>query len=140
VLINILFEKMIPGEIHILPTDNTPEVLLNPDGIIKIKGRALTVNTTEVPEQILNWIDAYLSNPPETTDVIIAFEYLNSFSTTILVSVLMKISQVIQHNKKFVIHWYYEEEDDDILERGEHISETYNIPIEFIMINNIADL
>jgi hypothetical protein len=36
---------MILDEVHILPTDNTPEVLLNPEGIIKIKGRALTVNT-----------------------------------------------------------------------------------------------
>jgi hypothetical protein len=36
---------MIIEEVHILPTDNTPEILLNPDGIIKIKGRALTVNT-----------------------------------------------------------------------------------------------
>jgi hypothetical protein len=80
VVINILLEEMIPGEIHILPTDNTPEVLLNPDGIIKIKGPALTVNTTEVPEQILKWIDAYLSNPPEITYVIIAFEYIKSFN------------------------------------------------------------
>jgi hypothetical protein len=129
---------MIIEEVHILPTDNTPEILLNPEGIIKIKGRALTVNTTEVPKQILNWLDAYLVNPAETTDIIVAFEYLNSFSTTILVSVLTKISQVIQHKNKFVIHWYYEEEDDDILERGEYISETYDIPIEFIMTNDIT--
>jgi hypothetical protein len=129
---------MIIEEVHILPTDNTPEILLNPEGIIKIKGRALTVNTTEVPKQILNWLDAYLINPAETTDIIVAFEYLNSFSTTILVSVLTKISQVIQHKNKFVIHWYYEEEDDDILERGEYISETYDIPIEFIMTNDIT--
>jgi hypothetical protein len=129
---------MIIEEVHILPTDNTPEILLNPEGIIKIKGRALTVNTTEVPEQIMNWLDAYLINPAETTDIIVAFEYLNSFSTTILVSVLTKISQVIQHKKKFVIHWYYEEEDDDILERCEYISETYDIPIEFIMTNDIT--
>jgi hypothetical protein len=36
---------MIIDEVHILPTDSTPEVLLNPEGIIKINGRALTVNT-----------------------------------------------------------------------------------------------
>jgi hypothetical protein len=68
---------MIIDEVHILPTKNIPEVFLNPDGIIKIKGRALTVNTTEVPEQIMYWLYAYLSNPAETTDVIVAFEYLN---------------------------------------------------------------
>ena len=131
---------MTKGGLHILPTDNTPEVILNPEGIIKIKGRALVVNNTEVPEQIMNWIDEYLSIPAETTNIIIAFEYLNSFNTTILVSILRKLSQAILQPKKLVIQWYYEEEDEDILERGEYISETYNIPIEFIMTNVIAGL
>jgi len=126
------------SKLHILPTDNTPEVLLNPEGFIKIKGRGMVANKTSVPEEIINWLDAYLINPAETTDVIIAFEYLNSYSTTILATTLKKISQVTQQNKKFVIHWYYEEEDYDILERGEYISETYDIPIEFIMIEDIT--
>ncbi len=129
---------MVIKKVHILPTENTPEVILNPDGIIKIKGRGMVANKTSVPEEIKSWLDAYLLNPAETTDVIIAFEYLNSYSTTILATTLKKISQVIQQNKKFVIHWYYEEEDDDILERGEYISETYDIPIEFIMIDDIS--
>ena len=129
---------MVISKLHILPTDNTPEVFLNPDGIIKIKGRGMVANKTSVPEEIINWLDAYLINPAETTDVIIAFEYLNSYSTTILATTLKKISQVTQQNKKFVIHWYYEEEDYDILERGEYISETYDIPIEFIMIDDIT--
>ena len=46
-----------------LPTDNSPEVLLNPNGIIKIKGLGMVVNKTTVPEQINDWLDAYLINP-----------------------------------------------------------------------------
>ena len=36
--------------------------------------------------------------------------------------------------------WYYEEDDDDILERGECISSTLDISIEFIKTNHIAEL
>ena len=86
-------------KVQILPTDNSPEVILNPEGIIKIKGRGMVVNKTSVPEQINNWLDAYLLNPAETTDIIVTFEYLNNYSTTILASVLMKISQVIRLSK-----------------------------------------
>ena len=125
-------------KVQILPTDNSPEVILNPEGIIKIKGRGMVVNKTSVPEQINNWLDAYLLNPAETTDIIVTFEYLNSYSTTILASVLMKISQVIRLSKQFAIHWYYEEDDDDILDRGEYIAESLNLPIEFIVIDNIS--
>ena len=128
------------GKINILATGNTPEFLLDPEGIIKIKGRGLFGNNTGFTDQIMNWIEEYLNNPAETTYVIIAFEYLNSFSTTILVSILRKLSQVILQSKKLIIQWYYEEGDDDILERGEYITENFNIPIEFIMTNNIAGL
>jgi hypothetical protein len=126
------------GEIHILPTNNTPEFIFNPDGIIKIKGRGLFGNKTEVSDQILVWIDSYIENPAETTYVIIAFEYLNSFSTALLVSILKKFSQVLLKSKKLVIRWFYEEDDEDILERGEYISSSFDIPIEFIMTNNAS--
>ena len=128
------------GEIHILPTDNTPEFHFSPDGIIKIRGRGLIGNKSEVTEQIGIWIDEYVTKPAETTYVIIAFEYLNSFCTTILVSILRKFSQVLLHSGKLVIQWYYEEDDEDILERGEYISSTFDIPIMFILTNHIADL
>ena len=42
---------MILEEFHILPTENSPEVILNPEGIIKIKGRGMVVNKTSVPER-----------------------------------------------------------------------------------------
>jgi hypothetical protein len=88
----------------------------------------------------MNWINEYVTNPVEITYVILAFEYLNSFSTTILVSMLRKISQVLMQSGKLVIQWYYEEDDEDILERGQYISSTFDIPIKFIVTNNIADL
>ncbi len=130
---------MIINEVHILPTKKTPEVLLNPKGTIKIKGRAIDESRTGVSEQIMNWIDAYVSDPAESTEVIIALEYLNSFNSIILTSTLRKISQVIQHGKELVIHWYYEKDDEDLFERGKYISSTLNIPIEFIPVNNVND-
>jgi hypothetical protein len=125
---------------HILPTDKTPEVILDPDGKIKIRGRGLVVNKTDVSDDIIDWIDIYLGNPAEITYVTIAYEYLNSFSTTILVNLLKKLSQVDQQSKKLVIQWYYEVDDEDILERGEYVLSAINIPIEFILTDDITEL
>ena len=58
---------MLTGEIHILPTDNTPEFHFNSDGMFKIRGRGLYNNKTEDVEQVLNWITEYLENPVEVT-------------------------------------------------------------------------
>jgi hypothetical protein len=131
---------MVTKRLHILQTHNTPEFIFSPEGTIKIKGRALMVNNSEVPKQIKNWIDAYLSNPAETTEVIFAFEFLNSLSSTIIISILRKISESILLPKKLAVRWYYEEEDDDMLELGKYISEICDISIELSLIKDIKSL
>jgi hypothetical protein len=127
------------SKIHILPTDNTPEIILNPEGIIKIKGRGMVLKHTESFDLAMEWLDGYMLNPAETTLICICFEYLNSFCTVRLVHILQKISKVTLQNKKYSIHWYYEEEDEDILERGEYISSSFDMPITFILTSNIKN-
>jgi hypothetical protein len=127
-------------EVHILPTEKTPDVLLNPKGIIKIKGRSIEETKTAYPEQIMHWIDSYVLTPAESTEVVIALEYLNSFNTIILSNILIKLSKVSQKSKRLFIKWYVEDDDEDLLERGESISSTFNLPIEFILTDNIKSL
>lgn len=126
-------------EVHILPTIKTPEILLNPEGIIKIRGRAIDESRTKFSEQVMSWINEYLDNPPRTTEVIIALEYLNSFNSIILASILKKLALVNQQSKKLVVKWYIEEDDEDLRERGDFISSSFNIPIEFIMTDQIKN-
>ncbi len=125
-------------KIHILPTDKTPEFYLDPSGIIKIKGRAIDEDIRKAPEQVMDWIDAYLLRPADLTEVNVALEYLNSFNTMILTSALKKISGVKALGKELVMRWYYEEDDEDMCERAKYISNTINIPIEFIITTDIS--
>lgn len=120
-------------EIHILPSEKTPEIFLNPEGIIRIQGRGLSFNRTHDTDQILDWIGMYLESPAEVTYVSIAFEYLNSHTTTTLFTILKKLSQVLLQSRKLIIRWFYEEDDEDILERGEYVGSALNIPIEFLV-------
>jgi hypothetical protein len=131
---------MVLRKIHILPSEINPELILDPVGIITIKGRFLVLNPTDVPVQIVSWIDEYLGTPAESTEVIIALEYLNSFGTKNLMSILKQLSKVIKQNKKIVIRWYYEEDDEDMIDRGEYISSVLNVPIEIIMVKSLRDL
>jgi len=128
-----------PDVLNLLPTKDTPGFFLNPDGMLKIVGRGLYQNKTEDIEQVMHWIDEYLINPAETTCLIIEFEYLNSFSTTILVSVLRRLNQLLVQSKKLVIQWFYEEDDEAMIEQGECISSTFNIPMEFKCVDHFVD-
>lgn len=138
--INIIILVMLTGEIHILPSDSTPEYRFCSDGMFKIRGKGLYKNRTEDVEAVQKWIDEYLEDPADVTYVVIAFEYLNSLSTIFLVSILRRLKEVILQSKKIVVQWYYEEDDEDMFERGEYVSMSFDIPITFIPANHITDI
>jgi hypothetical protein len=121
-------------ELRILPTKNTPEIVLNPLGTIKIKGRSIHENVTDYFAPVEEWISGYIYEPAEVTVVEMNLEYFNSASAKVFIHILQKITYVTLKNKKFIFNWYYEDGDDDILERGEYFASVLDVPINFIKI------
>ncbi len=119
-------------ELGITPTKYTPEIVLKPEGYIKIKGRSIHENVTDFFSPVDKWITEYIEQPADTTVVEMNLEYFNSASAKMFIHLLQKITYVTLKNKKFIIKWYYEEGDEDILERGEYFSSVLDIPFNFI--------
>jgi hypothetical protein len=120
----------------ISPTRNTPEVILNPKGIIKLTGRLIPENAEDFFKPIEEWINEYFKNPADITTVEICIEYINSTGTTYLLDIIHKITHIHLKNnkKKFIINWYYEDEDEDMLEKGTSFSSYLDVPFNFIKI------
>jgi hypothetical protein len=121
-------------EVRIQPTKNSPEIIMNPDGIIKIRGRSIHENVTEFFEPIEAWITEYVENPADCTCVDVVLEYFNSASAKIFITLFLKITHVSLKHKKFIFNWYFEDGDEDILERGEYFSAVLDVPFNFIKI------
>ena len=121
-------------EFKISATKYSPEVVLNPQGFIKIKGRSIHENINDFFIPVEEWLVSYIKTPADVTCIDITLEYFNSASAKILIQLLQKISHVRLKDRKFIINWYYEEGDEDVLERGEYISSVLNIPFNFILI------
>jgi len=124
------------SELKILPSKNTPEIILNPEGIINIRGRSMIANVTEFSRQIEDWIEEYICNPAELTCIDFHLEYINTNNLSFYISLLGKIAFIELKNKKYIINWYYEEGDEDILNKGESISLILDIPFNFIKISD----
>jgi SiaC family regulatory phosphoprotein len=122
------------NELKIEATKSSPEVILNPNGIIKIKGRSIHENITDFYKPVESWVSEYIRTPADITCLDINLEYFNSASAKILIHLFQKISHVQLKHKKFIINWYYEEGDEDIFERGEYFSSVLNMPFNFIKI------
>jgi len=119
-------------ELRFSPTKNAPEIILNPAGMIRIKGRSIQENVTEYFAPIEDWVSKYIENPADVTCVDMNLEYFNSASAKVFIHLLQKITYVTLKHKKFIFNWYYEEGDDDILERGEYFASVLDVPFQFI--------
>jgi len=115
-------------ELRIIPTKYTPEIILNPEGRIIIKGRSIHENVADFYAPIEKWISEYIRNPAELTSIEMNLEYFNSASAKIFIHMLQKITYVNLKHKKFVVNWYYEDGDEDILERGEYFASVLDVP------------
>jgi hypothetical protein len=122
-------------ETRIIPTKNSPEIIMNPDGFIKIRGRSIHENVNLFFVPVSSWITEYIENPADITCVEMKLEYFNSASAKVFIQLLQKLTYVHLKNKKLILNWYYEEGDDDILERGEYFASILDIPFNFIKIN-----
>jgi hypothetical protein len=121
-------------ELKFSPTKNSPEILLSPDGIIKISGRTIHENVAEFFAPVEAWVSEYIETPADITYCDINLEYFNSASAKVFIHLFQKIIYVTLKNKKFVFNWYYEDGDEDILERGEYFASILDVPINFIKI------
>ncbi|MCX6254367.1 MAG: DUF1987 domain-containing protein [Bacteroidia bacterium] len=122
-------------ELKISPTKNSPEIILNPEGMIRIKGRSIHENVTDFFTPVEDWVSGYIEAPAELTCVDMNLEYFNSASAKVFIHLLQKITYVTLKHKKFIFNWYYEDGDEDILERGEYFSSVLDVPFSFIKIN-----
>jgi hypothetical protein len=122
-------------ELRIAPTKTSPEIILNPDGIVKIRGRSIHENVTDFFAPVEDWISEYILAPAEVTCVDLNLEYFNSASAKVLIHLLQKITYVSLKHKKFIINWYYEDGDEDIYERGEYFASVLDVPFHFIKLN-----
>ena len=117
-------------------TNNTPEVILDSKGTIKLTGRLIPENAEDFFIPIEEWINEYFKNPADITCVEICLEYINSTGTKYLLDLIHKITHIHlkKNNKKFIINWYYKDEDEDILEKGRFFSSDLDVPFNFIKI------
>lgn len=118
------------------PTKNTPEVILDPKGTIKLTGRLIPENAEDFFNQIEDWINEYFINSADVITVEIRLEYINSTGTKYLLDLIHGITHVhLQKNSKmFIINWYYSDDDEEMLEKGTFLSSDLDVPFNYIKI------
>nr|WP_320120221.1 DUF1987 domain-containing protein [uncultured Marinifilum sp.] len=105
------------------------------NGTFSIEGRSIPENSLDFYKPVMDWLDSYISEPKNETNVIIRLEYFNTSSSKCILDVFKKLEIIFKRGNKVNIKWHYEEDDEDMLEAGEDYQSIVKIP--FTMIEDI---
>jgi SiaC family regulatory phosphoprotein len=121
--------------ISIEGTPKTPTVSFDAaKGLVEIKGRSIPENSIEFYKPLVDWLEEYLNQPFEKTNVNIQLEYFNTSSSKCILDVFKKLEAIYKSGNDVIINWYYEEDDEDMLEAGEDYQSIIKIPFKMIEI------
>ncbi|MGQ1909762.1 DUF1987 domain-containing protein [Marinifilum sp. RC60d5] len=114
----------------------TPTIKFDGDnGTFSIEGRSIPENSLDFYKPVMDWLDSYISEPKDETNVIIRLEYFNTSSSKCILDVFKKLEIIFKRGNNVNIKWHYEEDDEDMLEAGEDYQSIVKIP--FTMIEDI---
>ena len=106
----------------------TPAIELDPrNGRLEFSGRSLPEDSATFFKPIFNWIEDYVREPKQQTDIEIKLEYFNTATSMVLLKIFNKFQDV--SNVK--VHWFHYPEDEDMLESGKEFEELSNLNFVF---------
>ena len=123
--------------LEIKKTNQTPEISLNADtGILSFSGRSLPEDSAQFYKIVFDWLNQYIENLHQTTDVIFEMDYFNTASAKAIFSIIIKLDELYKTNYPVTISWMHDDDDDDMRELGEEYQDLFKIPIKLIAQNN----
>lgn len=115
-------------------TQETPKIILDKQKeIIEIVGISVPEDVLKFYEPILKWLDEYILNPNEKTNVVFKLEYFNTASSKLILDVLFKFKQLKEKGNNVLISWYHEKDDTDMLLAAEMYAELTELEFKYII-------
>jgi len=121
--------------LQIEATKYTPQIILDPDGYISIKGKSYPENSFEFYEPIIDWIENYFTLTNTTKTIIdIHIVYFNSSSSKVFFDIFDIVDEY-NNSHHIDINWLYDKENENVYESGEDFIEDFkNLKINLISI------
>ena len=112
-------------------TEDTPYISFDPESnVFEISGRSLPEDASKFYDSVHEWLNNYVSDPNDTTELSMKLDYFNSASARKIVEVLFILEKIQEVNKEVKVLWYYNEDDEVMEARGEEIKSVVELPFE----------
>jgi len=97
-------------------SDKTPLIDLNHiSGELILSGKSIPINAPRIFEPILDWVNEYVKNPRQTTNLRLNLEYFNTASSIWIAKIVKALTSISKPECVLILHIYFPVEDfDDI--------------------------
>jgi len=111
-------------------SNKTPYCYLNKTGKLEFSGISMPEDAANFYFKIMDWISDYYRKPNKETSIKIAFRYINSTSSSMLMRIFHTLKNLQETDKTNIQYtWYYEKEDqhmkdyiEEVARRADNIS------------------
>ena len=112
-------------------TEDTPYISFDPDSnVFEISGRSLPEDASKFYDSVHEWLNKYVLNPNDSTELSMKLDYFNSASARKIVEILFILEKIQEVNKEVKVLWFYNEDDEVMEARGEEIKSVVELPFE----------
>lgn len=111
-------------------TEDTPEIILDKDkNTFSISERSLPENAFDFYKPVYEWLEQYITQPTEQTELHIKLDYFNTASAKQL-GKIFNLLETIKYSLKVI--WHYYSDDADMLESGKRFARLTGINFELV--------
>lgn len=109
-------------------TEDTPEIILNSDGVCSFSGVSIPEDAHSFYQPVLEWLEAYKTDPSSDSIFNFHFQYLNQKTVRYLSKIFDVIENLDKEGNLVVVYWFFDDEDDEIESVGSRFEDEYNFP------------
>ena len=110
----------------------TPQIDLNHlNGELIFSGRSIPENAAELYDDVLAWVNEYIKQPRQITNLRLNLEYFNTASSIWLAKIVKALSTIENSENTLIIHLYFNIEEFDSMD-SEDIKDTLSPIIDII--------
>lgn len=106
-------------------TQYTPEITLDPAGIIKFSGKSYPENTFDFYQPVIDWLEEYFStDTPAKTLVNMEIVYFNSSSSKLFFD-MFDLMEEASTDHALEVNWIFDPENESAQEAGEDFRDDF---------------
>jgi hypothetical protein len=104
-------------------------------GVVVMSGESYPENSFELYDQLIQWIDSYLSSAEHSLTLELHLNYLNTSSIRFMIDIFDSLQTAFEDGKEVLVQWMFDNRNPRSAELGAEFKEDYTFPFLILSIN-----